>query len=202
MCWISDMNSQQTYTAANPTLSDFTYVCVQPMTQSLPVDTTQLAYGQQCQPYYYSVETSDFYGADYQPNYVSTTAASNNLTAQASQTAVAPLDVVSTTPATTPYIGTRRRAVAGTLTPPVSSDYSSPGCSTSPSSTASLSSVSSSAVNCVQLPPEIQAKVFRPPSALNPTGHQRTPRRNKLELSAKRVHHCTEPGKCFLEKGH
>lgn len=204
--------TQPAYTAAQPTLSDFTYVCVQPMAPSLPVDTTQLAYGQQCPSYYYSVETADFYGSDYQPNYVSTTNASNTLLSAASQTIVSQpvatntntyepqIDVVSAKPATdfNPYSNLAATNQPSNLagTPPSTHDYSSPGCSTSPSSTASASSTSSSTVIAgAQLPPEIRVKVFCPPSALNPSGHQRTPRRNKFELSAKRVHHCTEPGK-------
>jgi hypothetical protein len=47
------------------------------------------------------------------------------------------------------------------------------------------------------LPPEIHSKVFAPPSALNPSGHSRTPRRNKSELNAKRIHFCTEQGTCL-----
>lgn len=196
------MNAQPVYTASNPTLSDFTYVCVQPVAQSLPVDTAHISYGQQCQPYYYSVDASDFYGADYQPNYVPATTNSNNL--QMPQTTAA--DVVSTTPSITSQVsdftvctdnrGGQAVGVSGISTPPASSDYSSPGCSTSPSSTTSLCSASSSAVVAnVHLPPEIRAKVFYPASAANPSGHQRTPRRNKFELSTKRVHHCTEPGR-------
>jgi hypothetical protein len=216
---ILDMSAAQpAYTTAQPSLSDFTYVCVQPMAQSLPVDTTQLAYGQQCPSYYYSVETADFYGSDYQPNYVSTTAASNTLLSTAASQAIVSqpvatntnvvayepqIDVVSAkSVAPTSEFAAYANVVATNQTvsligtPPASSDYSSPGCSTSPSSTASISSASSSAaIAGAQLPPEIRVKVFCPPSALNPSGHQRTPRRNKFELSAKRVHHCTEPGK-------
>uniref|UniRef100_A0A915E2S1 C2H2-type domain-containing protein n=1 Tax=Ditylenchus dipsaci TaxID=166011 RepID=A0A915E2S1_9BILA len=46
----------------------------------------------------------------------------------------------------------------------------------------------------VLLPPEICAKVFCPPSAINPSSHMRTPRRSRLELNHKRVHHCREAG--------
>lgn len=211
--------AQPSYTtAAQPNLSDFTYICVQPMSQpmaqSLPVEATQLAYNQQCPSYYYSVETADFYGADYQPNYVSTTASNNLIAATANQTilpqtaisnpvsvAYEPqIDIVSTaTAAPTPHPNEfikYKAAVTNEIstTPPTSSDYSSPGCSTSPSSTTSLSSATSATI----LPPEIHAKVFSPPSAINPGSHQRTPRRNKFELNAKRVHYCTEPGLLWL----
>ena len=201
--------TQPTYTTAQPTLSDFTYVCVQPMAQQLPVDPTQLTYSQQCQPYYYSVEAADFYGSEYQPNYVSTT--TNNLiaaTANQSPTTNSlnvasyepQIDIVSTPAPNTPHPNefnnykNATSVVETSPTPVTSSDYSSPGCSTSPSSTASLSSSISASAAASLLPPEIAAKVFCPPSALNPSGHQRTPRRNKYELNAKRVHYCTEPG--------
>ncbi|KAI6190280.1 hypothetical protein M3Y97_00100400 [Aphelenchoides bicaudatus] len=213
--------AQPTYTTAQPNLSDFTYVCVQPMAQPLPVDATQLTYGQQCPSYYYSVETADFYGSDYQPNYVSSTTASSTtlLTAAANQSIVTQpvaseasavayepqIDVVSAKSVAPADFNTYAslNTANQTLTPPVSSDYSSPGCSTSPSSIASISSASSSAAGA-QLPPELRVKVFCPPSAINPSGHQRTPRRNKFELSAKRVHHCSEPGcnKVYTKSSH
>jgi hypothetical protein len=176
------------------------------MGQSIQVDPSQFAYNQQCPPYYYSMENADFYGSDYQPNYASTTNSNSlietsvteqNLISQTLNSigsAYEPqIDVKSEAP--TSFVGYKNEVKNSVETStPNSSDYSSPGCSTSPGSTASLSSVSSS-VAASKLPPEIAAKVFCPPSALNPSGHQRTPRRNKFELNAKRVHYCTEPGK-------
>ncbi|KAI1723814.1 zinc-finger double domain-containing protein [Ditylenchus destructor] len=56
----------------------------------------------------------------------------------------------------------------------------------------------------VLLPPEICAKVFCPPSAVNPQGHTRTPRRSRMELSHKRVHYCNQPGcnKVYTKSSH
>lgn len=56
-----------------------------------------------------------------------------------------------------------------------------------------LNSVASS-INVI-LPPEICAKVFYPPSAVNPQNHMRNSRQSRMELSQKRVHQCREPGK-------
>lgn len=173
--------AQPTYSSTQPSLSEFTYVCVQPMGQQLQMDSSQFSYNQQCPPYYYSMESADFYSSDYQPNYASTTN-STTLIEQNSNVYEPQID-------TNGYKVEVKSSVETST--PNSSDYSSPGCSTSPSSTSSVSST----VVASKLPPDIAAKVFFPPSALNPSGHQRTPRRNKFELNAKRVHHCTEPGK-------
>lgn len=54
-----------------------------------------------------------------------------------------------------------------------------------------------SAFNIV-LSPEICAKVFYPPSAVNPQKYTRNLRRSRIELSQKRIHQCREPGKYFF----
>lgn len=46
----------------------------------------------------------------------------------------------------------------------------------------------------VFLPPELSAKVFCPPSSLNPNVHQRMPRKSHGTLSSKRIHSCNVPG--------
>ncbi|CAD5222827.1 unnamed protein product [Bursaphelenchus okinawaensis] len=73
----------------------------------------------------------------------------------------------------------------------------SPGCSSS------HSSCSSTLMN-VHLPPDICAKVFCPPSAVNPSGHHRMPRRNKVELQEKRNYKCNVLGctKVYTKSSH
>lgn len=46
----------------------------------------------------------------------------------------------------------------------------------------------------VLLPPDICAKVFCPPSAINPQNYMRSSRKTRMELNQKRVHYCKEPG--------
>ncbi|KAI6217859.1 hypothetical protein M3Y99_01747200 [Aphelenchoides fujianensis] len=213
------------------TLSDLTsaYVCVQPMqatqlpTAADPTALVASTYAPQCS-YYYPMECTpaDFYAAEYQPNYVpngvtvaavSSTAAVQTIAAAAvyevPATTAAPAAAPALMPTPAPAQGGSPRAL-----PTATSDYStassngvsaSPGCSASPSGSSTISSISSSMHAAgVQLPPEICTKVFCPPSAMNPVGHQRTPRRNKLELHEKRQHHCPEPScnKAYTKSSH
>ncbi|KAI1697434.1 zinc-finger double domain-containing protein [Ditylenchus destructor] len=46
----------------------------------------------------------------------------------------------------------------------------------------------------VVLPAKINAKVFFPPSAVNPKCHTQKPKSTRAELNKKRVHHCDQPG--------
>ncbi|KAI6213187.1 hypothetical protein M3Y94_00120700 [Aphelenchoides besseyi] len=223
----------QTYT--QPTLSDLTYVCVQPMaTGPLPTSDAGLinqTYAPQCS-YYYPMEcNADFYAADYQPNYVPANLATNTVsTSTIPQPTAVPIVTTSTvydltnvdalgqTATTTTAVPnliapTVPQNLSPVTVPSITSDYStassnnvstSRGCSSSPSGSSTVSSVSSVNVGGVQLPLEISNKVFHPPSAINPLGHQRTPRRNKLELGNKRIHHCPEPScnKAYTKSSH
>ena len=74
------------------------------------------------------------------------------------------------------------------------------GCSRSPSGSSTASSSAVSGVGYIvidgnaPLPPDLQTKVWCPPSSINPNQHQRTPRRHDKELRQKRTHYCTAPG--------
>ncbi|KAF7632635.1 hypothetical protein Mgra_00007940 [Meloidogyne graminicola] len=54
------------------------------------------------------------------------------------------------------------------------------------------------------LPPDISAKVFYPPSAVNPKSARRMPRKSRQELSHKRVHSCLYPNctKVYTKSSH
>lgn len=148
----------------------------------IPFDPTAVKTEMEYQQYYYGI---DFY-SEYQPNYP-----------LIHENVVAPVMIPQTTYQMSPQLTDLSPMTPMTSTSTSPTTYSSHSsiseCSASPSSSASPSQVN------VQLPADVCAKVFYPPSAVNPSGHQRMPRRNKVELQNKRVHHCNQPGNlCYF----
>ncbi|CAD5232193.1 unnamed protein product [Bursaphelenchus xylophilus] len=172
--------------------------CMEPTYTSVPIVQPQIKLDPYTYTEYYC--PMEFY-ADYQPNYATMPEPLLQPVYPHIQAVSEPIPTSSLTTATFTKLSTGSEFSSSSTSPTNFSVLSSsPGCSSSPSSS---SSNSNAAMN-VQLPPEICAKVFCPPSAVNPNGHHRMPRRNKVELQEKRNHKCNVPGctKVYTKSSH